>query len=220
MTWVDLPVAEMKDEAPAIAAPAVSVPRETELLKSLERKRDGCARKLADLQQSRENLSWKAHAGGGRADRAQLSKLHQEIAAITSEQESFRAAIVAQQARISAARVFEADRERRAAAEEAVSISSEMFDQAQLCGECVTALVARVRRFQELADQAHRRGFGASPALIAANLRRALGNSLHALGLGDLVPVSQRAEPGSLLANYAARVAEDARRELGESEAA
>src|SRR6266851_4184718 len=87
-----------------------------------------------------------------------------------------------------------------------------MREAAQLAGEALHALVARVARFNDLAFECHRAGFGASLPLITANLRRSVAWGMYPIGCGEIFPVSQRVELGALLTNYSARAEAEASR--------
>src|SRR5207302_644612 len=101
-------------------------------------------------------------------------------------------------------------------AERAIALSQQMAAAGQLAAEAAIAMVARIGRYMDLVGEVHRLGHGISPALVQANMRRALGSALHPLGIGELQPPSQRVELGVLLADYAARAEAAARRVLGE----
>src|SRR5206468_1246309 len=134
----------------------------------------------------REAHSWAALAEDNKAAKAKLGQIHREIAMLTSELETYGAAIAAQQGRIALARDAEASAARRADAEKATVMADRLEELAQFSGEAITAMIARLELYQELAGKIHREyGFGASPTLISANLRRDWSLLLHALGLGD-----------------------------------
>jgi hypothetical protein len=186
----------------------------------LTRKRDGCAQKLADLQRRREDLGWGAHVGGDRAARAQLTKLHQEIGALASESESFRAAIVQQQTRIAAAQHHEEGQRRRAVRERGLALCQEMVDAAQFASEALTAFGARYRRLDEITSELYRLNVGAhTPAAARIHVDRAVRSVLAPLGLGQTLPPSQRCSLEHLVRGWCGNI--EARcRESGDDEEA
>jgi len=159
---------------------------------------------------------------GETPNRRSLARLRTDGAALEEEIKDLQAALRGAEKYLDQARQRAAKSARRDAAQKVLESSQEMFEAAQLFSECATALVVRGRRYLDLVDQAHRAGFGASKALVAANLRRSLSGALHALDmhLGDLQPPSSRIELGTLLASYAQRVADEAQRVLDEGEEA
>jgi hypothetical protein len=223
--WKDIPpdAASHPVKAAVLAAPAISVKRAQMQLQSLQNKSAAAQQRKADLEAEREQLAFAAHGAGDRVAKKRLGEIHLEIATHDSESASIMAAISAGEKNLAEAHAAERRAAKRADAERAVAIANEMAEAGQLVAEAVTALSVRIDKFEALAAESARLGFGASPNLIASNMRRSLGCELP-LGLGQVVPSSQRVELGALLHGYASRALSEARAALtddtGKTEAA
>jgi hypothetical protein len=217
MPWHDLPKAAAP--APAVISAAAGVKKAQQQLTSLRNKRQAAEQRRLDLETEREEIALSVHGGGQKENRQRLTEINLNIATHASELASIDSAIGAGTAALAAAN-FAAERAgRRADAERALALSQEMSQAGALAAEALVATVVRIRRFTDLAVEAHRLGHGSSSPLIAANMRRSVSSALYELGLGDLLPVSQRVALGALLQSYADRTAASARAAVAEGQA-
>jgi len=202
-----------------VQAEPFTVRRALVTLLELQGRLSDAEQRLSGIRADRDQSAYNAVAAPkGAPVSRHMEALRRAAAEVEQEKFDLQAAIRTAEEKVAAARERAEGLQRRADAERANELAGELDQLGVLAGEALIAVVTRIRNYQDVAAQCHRLGFGASPALIAANLKRSVSASLHAIGLGDLVPVSQRVEPGTLLAGYAQRVRDEASRALEDDE--
>jgi hypothetical protein len=212
-TYTDAPSAQTAPP-PAVAAAGSSVKAAQAKLTSLKNQRSAAVQRIADCASIRERVAFDSATGSREARKALEAATAESLhAALTLE--NLDHAIAEAARRVAGAQAAEQRAEQRAAAQQASEISQQMDEAGQLAGEALIALVARISRFMDLADAANKLGHGPSGGLVAANVRRSLGNALAPLGCGERQPPSQRVELGALLHHYASSTARSANSVIG-----